>query len=392
MSVDSTEDEEALLAEEFARPFIERERLKRLAELRTKQFEDEANATWRAEAAQEPVDIHLRRNRSMGRHVIAEENLASQLRKVEDFGEMLRSENLLAPEGRQGEKSRNAAGCTLPSSERFMLSHERAMEGQRSPNYPDFWQTILGATSFAAPPREPSFSAPLVPACSTKDANVNGHVSTHDPALLPPGAMLAPRIHVQPATSAEVSHAGLKSPVFSGSFSRSCDSRSFSRSFDSSVSSSGSTARHARQIFAEDRAVFLEEQCRMSNYDGTKSSEMIASRPDLQLHRISEVSTIATSAAGSSRKGSALMSVQSVSTLDCACTPRQEPLPAHRISQAPSLEPFVASSASTHRFAQGLRAQDYARASGAGQVPLRRFAPPPPTPAPSAVNLQHVQR
>lgn len=340
MSVDSTENEQARLAEEFARPFIEKERQRRLAELRTQEYEEEADATWRALAAQEPFDMHLRKGRSMGRQVLAQNNLDSQRRKVEDFGELLRSENMLKAEGRQHERSHNAAGYMLPSSERFILSPRRDTGRQRSHDYPHFWH------SFAA-----HSSAPDV-----KDAKGDEYV-TPQPSLLPMKTVPAPRTPLLDSAS----------------------STSFSASFDSSGSSSGSTVRHARQIFAEDRAVFFEEQCRMTNQDIMRSTEKHASRTDLQLHRISEVSTIASSAGPSSRslQGS-VVSARSQSLHDRVCPCRQEPLPSHRISQAPALKPFVGSSATTHDFAQG-------------QLAIHRFVTPP-APAPTAVSLQHVQR
>lgn len=369
MSGDSTDDEEARLAEEFAAPFIERERQKRLAELRTKEYEEEADATWRAQAAQEPFDMHLRSGRSLGRQVLAMENLDSQLRNVEDFGEMLRSENMLEAEGRRHEKSHNAAGYMLPSSERFILSPQRDRGKRQAHDYPHLWHHSL--------------------AFGVKDAKCDEHVSTREPSLPPLKTLPAPRTPLLSPTIAEVSQSALKFPHFIGD---TASSTSFSASFDSSGSSSGSTVRHARQIFAEDRAVFLEEQRRMTNHDIMKSTERPASRPDHQLHRISELSTIASSAGGSSRslQGS-VVSAQSQPLHDRTCISRQEPLPSHRISQAPTLKPFVGSSATAHGFAQGVQAQERACTHGAGQYSLHRFATPP-APAPTAVSLQHVQR
>eukprot|EP00930_Biecheleria_cincta_P005188 TRINITY_DN106101_c0_g1_i1.p1 TRINITY_DN106101_c0_g1~~TRINITY_DN106101_c0_g1_i1.p1 ORF type:complete len:335 (+),score=46.82 TRINITY_DN106101_c0_g1_i1:28-1005(+) len=62
--------------------------------------------------------------------------------------------------------------------------------------------------------------------------------------------------------------------------------------FKSSQWSSGSTAGHARQVFAEDHGAFLEEQFQMQRLRDTQSCRV----EDLSLHRISEASTPAPSA------------------------------------------------------------------------------------------------
>lgn len=177
----------------------------------------------------------------------------------------------------------------LPSSEKFILAHPKLdyqLEGRRG---------LASALSPDMPDHQPG----------DRETGLTQALSPEMPGQAKSQTLLPPTTGDESGAAPRQNGALTASAATGMSFESSNSGSNFK---NSSSWGSGSTAGHARQVFAEDNADFLEEQLQIA-----RLKEGGTSRPeDMALHRISEGSTPAQSALSLPAGQGSALSLQSL--------------------------------------------------------------------------------